>query len=220
MFWNHESYLKKLLLITTILVSLTLFITLNGGTANWQACKSIIRNIEEKRRSFRLLRPKKYVMLELPSQINTFSRSLQWPDIDKCDESNIGKKKWVRWRSDVYHRIIEIDKERDCAQQRGCWLCRTWRCRATMVAFDGCFGHDFPERRPDHTPAASVTSPLLWRRSIFHLTAHSLPISTLLTHGIVPTSYRRTDTIETVLTTTHRVTWLPLLFTIETLGIF
>lgn len=106
------------------------------------------------------------------------------------------------WRG-VYHRIIEIDKERDCAQQRGCWLCRTWRCRATMVAFDGCFGHDFPERRPDHTPAASVTSPLLWRHSLSHLTAHSLPISTLLTHGIVPTSYRRTDTIDTVLTTTH-----------------
>lgn len=113
------------------------------------------------------------------------------------------QKKWVMWRSDVYHRIIEIDKERDCAQQRGCWLCRTWRCRATMVAFEGCFGHDFPERRPDHTPAASVTSPLLWRRSVFHLTAHSLPISTLLTHGIVPTSYRRTDTIDTVVTTTQ-----------------
>lgn len=109
--------------------------------------------------------------------------------------------------SDVARRITEwykLIKSVTAHNKGGCWLCRTWLCRATMVAFDGCFGHDFPEHRAAPTTHQRLPShlPPLYRRSVFHLTA-LLPISTLLTHGIVPRSYRGTDTIETVVTTTH-----------------
>lgn len=124
--------------------------------------------------------------------------------------------------SDVARRITEwykLIKSVTAHNKGGCWLCRTWLCRATMVAFDGCFGHDFPEHRADHTPAASVTSPatvaaqrLSSHRSTTHLHAtHTRHCPQELQRNW----YNRDGCNHNTHQEESWVTWLQLPFTIE-----